>query len=89
MDLLAEVEVGGDRVLEEMNTEVADEDEEEGVGRLGALRQHAHEGRGQHEARAQRHEVAQGGLAPAVGGGHDRGAREIRGRRDGHECPLC
>ena len=51
MRLLAEVEVRRDRVLEEMDAEVAEQHEQEGVRDVGRLGQHPHEGRGQHEAR--------------------------------------
>src|SRR5256885_4116882 len=39
----AEVEVWGHRVLEEVNPEVPEQHEQEGVGHVGALRQHPHE----------------------------------------------
>ena len=83
------MEVGGDRVLEQVDAEVAEEHEQEGVGHVGALRQHPHEGGRQHEARAAGDEVAQAGGAVLVGGGDDGGAGDIRGGRDGRKRQVC
>ncbi len=46
VDLLPEMKMRSDGVLEEMHTEVPHEHEQERVGHVRALRQHAGEGRG-------------------------------------------
>ena len=89
MDLFAEVEVWRDRVLEEVDAEVADEDEEERVRDVGALGEHPDERRREHEPGAGRDEVSERGEPLAVGGHHERGAREIGRRRDGGEGQIC
>ncbi len=76
-------------MLEEVDAEVADEDEEERVRHVRALGQHAHEGRGEHEPRAAGHEVAERRASAAVRLRDDHGTGEISGRRDGREGQLC
>ncbi len=89
MHLFAEVEVGRDRVLEEVNAEVADEDEEEGVRDVSALGQHPDECRREHEAGPGGDEVPERCLPSPVGGHDEHGAREIGGRRDRREGQVC
>jgi len=76
-------------VLEEVHAEVADQDEEERVRHLRALRQHPHERRRQHEPRPAGDEIAERRQAFLVRGRHEQRPREIRGGRDSHERPLC
>ena len=87
--LLAEVEMRREGVLEEVHTEVAEEDEQIGVGDVGRLRQHPHERGGQHEPGPTRHEVAQGGVAVLVGGGHDDRTGHVGGCRYGGKGQVC
>jgi hypothetical protein len=89
VQLLAEMEVRGHRVLEEVDAEIADQHEQEGVGHLGALRQHPHEGGRQHEAGAQGHAEAERRAPPTMRARHDGGAGDVGGRGHGHQDPLC
>src|SRR5262245_25044911 len=60
------MEMGGDRVLEEVDEEVAAQDQERRVpGQLERFGQHAQERRRQHEAGAKRDEVLEQELVPA------------------------
>src|SRR5712691_2006051 len=89
VDLLAEVKVRGHRVLEQVDAEVPEQDEDERVGHVDALGQHADERGGQHEARASGHEVTERDAGRAVRLRHHERAGEIRSRRDGRERELC
>src|SRR4029077_8154575 len=83
VDLLAEVEVRGDGVLEEMDQEVAPEDEDRrAVREPRALGDHAEEDRRQHEARAERDRVAKKTVVPAAER-HHRPAEEVGRRGEG------
>ena len=59
MGLFAEVEVRRNRVLEEMNDEIAEQDQESGISaaELKAGRHHLDQRGGEHEAGAQRDKV--------------------------------
>ena len=80
MRLFAEVKMRGDGVLEEMNDQVSEQDQQ-GRGlsaQLETLGNHLDEGRGQHESRAQRDEVAQIAALP-MPLNNDRAAENIGG----------
>jgi hypothetical protein len=84
MRLLAEVEVGRHRVLEEVDQEVAPEHEHGRRGRQpGALGDHLQDDGGQHEARAERDGVAQQPLVPAAQR-DDEAAQQVGARREPH-----
>ena len=72
-----------------MNTKVSEEHEQERMRHLGALRQHADEGGGQHEARAAGHEVAQARMAVLVGSGDDDRPSDVRSGGHGRERQVC
>ena len=76
-------------MLEEVDAEVADEDEEERVRDVGALGEHPDERRRQHEPGAGGDEVPERREPLAVGGHHEHGAREIGRRREGGERQVC
>jgi len=80
--LLAEVEVRGDRVLEQVDAEVPHQDEQERVWRVRALGQHPDEGRRQHEAGPSSDEVAQGSLPAAVRSHDHERSGDVGRRRD-------
>jgi len=70
MDLLAEVEVRGHRVLEEVDAEVPEQHEEVGVLDVGGLGKHPDEGGRQHEPCPGRDEVTEPGVPPPMGRCH-------------------
>jgi hypothetical protein len=89
MDFLTEVEVRRHRVLEQVHAEVTDQDDQERVRHLHALRQHPDEGGREHEPRPARDEITQRRQAFLMRRGDEQSAREIRGRRDGREGQVC
>ena len=89
MDFLAEVEVRRHGVLEQVHAEVADQDDQERVRHLHALRQHPDEGRRQHEPRAARDEKTKRRQAFLMRRGDEQSAREIGGGRGGREGQVC
>ena len=78
-----------DRVLEEVDAEVAEQHEQERVRHVRAFRQHPHEGRSQHEPRAPRDEVPEAGVAVLMGPGDDGGPGDVRGGGHGRERQVC
>ncbi len=81
--LLAEVEVRCDGVLEEVHEEIAAQDQDRRVRREPhALWHELEQDRGQHEARAERHEVTQQAAVP-VAARDDQAPDHVRARRDG------
>lgn len=79
---LAEMEVGRDRVLNEMDKQVTEQNQESGAeaAQLHALGNHFHHGGGQHETRAQGDKILEVGLLPAFAD-YDGAAQEIGGGR--------
>jgi hypothetical protein len=78
VNLLPEVEMGGQRVLGEVYDEVADEYVEVDVGALlEALGHHPEERHGQHEAGAQGEEVLEERPIPVSAPGHQEAAHDV------------
>ena len=76
----AEVKMRGNRVLEEVDDQIAEQNQQgrSSSAQFETLRNHLHQGRGQHESRAQRDEVAK--IAPLPMPLHDdRAAEDVGG----------
>ena len=89
MDLLAEMKMRRHGVLEQVDAEVAEHDEDEGMRHVHTLGKHPDEGRRQHEPGAGGHEVAKAGVTRLLGGGDDGGAGDVRRSSDGRERQVC
>ena len=80
---LAEMEVRGHGVLEEMDEEVAAENQERSALALADRdREHVNDGRRKHEAGAEANEIAKDEIVPVTPRNQDEAARDVRERRD-------
>ena len=89
MDLLAEMKMRCHGVLEEVDAEVAEHDEDEGMRHVHTLGKHSDEGRRQHEPGAGGHEVAEAGVTGLMGPGDYGRAGDVRRSSDGRERQVC